>query len=37
MLRAPTGSESTGRQPTIELNGDLDLFGDGNVFVHRAD
>jgi N-acyl homoserine lactone hydrolase len=36
MLRAPTGSGSTGRQPTIELNGDLDLFGDGSVFVHRA-
>src|SRR6202795_4854830 len=35
-LRAPTGSGATGRQPTIELNGDLDLFGDGSVFVHRA-
>jgi N-acyl homoserine lactone hydrolase len=36
MLRAPMGSASTGRQPTIELNGDLDLFGDGSVFIHRA-
>jgi len=36
MLRAPTGSASTGRQPTIELNGDLDLFGDGSIYVHRA-
>jgi len=35
-LRAPTGSGSTGRQPTIELSGDLDLFGDGSVYVHRA-
>lgn len=36
MLRAPTGSASAGRQPTIELNGDLDLFGDGSVYIHRA-
>ena len=36
MLRAPTGSASTGRQPTIELNGDLDLFGDGSIYIHRA-
>src|SRR5215471_11585252 len=36
MLRAPTGSTSIGRQPTIELNGDLDLFGDGSVYIHRA-
>jgi N-acyl homoserine lactone hydrolase len=35
-LRAPTGSGATGRQPTIELEGDLDLFGDGSVYVHRA-
>ena len=35
-LRSDTGSASAGRQPTIELNGDLDLFGDGSVFVHRA-
>jgi glyoxylase-like metal-dependent hydrolase (beta-lactamase superfamily II) len=36
MLRAPTGTGSPGRQPTIELNGDLDLFGDGSVYIHRA-
>src|ERR1700674_4244112 len=35
-LRADTGSASAGRQPTIELNGDLDLFGDGSVYIHRA-
>ena len=36
MLRAQTGSPSAGRQPTIELSGDLDLFGDGSVFIHRS-
>jgi N-acyl homoserine lactone hydrolase len=36
MLRAQTGSASAGRQPTIELSGDLDLFGDGSVFIHRS-
>src|ERR1700745_439659 len=36
MLRASTGAGSAGRQPTIELNGDLDLFGDGSVYIHRA-
>jgi len=36
MLRAPTGSPSANRQPTIELNGDLDLFGDGSVYIHRS-
>ena len=36
MLRAPTGAPQAGRQPTIELNGDLDLFGDGSIFIHRA-
>jgi glyoxylase-like metal-dependent hydrolase (beta-lactamase superfamily II) len=36
MLRAQTGSPSAGRQPTIELNGDLDLFGDGSIYIHRA-
>ena len=35
-LRADTGSGSAGRQPTIELNGDLDLFGDGSIYIHRA-
>src|SRR6202047_3450158 len=37
MLRAETGAGSAGRQPTIELNGDLDLFGDGIIYVHRPD
>jgi N-acyl homoserine lactone hydrolase len=23
-------------QPTIELDGDLDLFGDGSIYIHRA-
>jgi hypothetical protein len=23
------------KQPMIELNGDLDLFGDGSVYIHR--
>jgi len=36
MLRAPTGAPSAGRQPTIELSGDLDLFGDGSIYIHRA-
>ncbi len=35
-LRADTGSGTTSRQPTIELNGDLDLFGDGSIYIHRA-
>ncbi len=35
-LRAPTGSASASKIPTIELNGDLDLFGDGSVYIHRA-
>jgi len=24
------------KQPTTELNGDLDLFGDGSVYIHRG-
>jgi glyoxylase-like metal-dependent hydrolase (beta-lactamase superfamily II) len=24
------------KQPVIELDGDLDLFGDGSVFIHRT-
>ena len=23
-------------QPTIELDGDLDLFGDGSIYIHRS-
>jgi N-acyl homoserine lactone hydrolase len=36
MLRNGVGEGMTGKQPMIELNGDLDLFGDGSVYVHRA-
>lgn len=36
MLRAETGAVSPSRQPTIELDGDLDLFGDGSVYIHRS-
>jgi glyoxylase-like metal-dependent hydrolase (beta-lactamase superfamily II) len=35
-LRGKVGAPGAGRQPTIELNGDLDLFGDGSVYIHRA-
>lgn len=36
MLRSGIGVGLANKQPMIELNGDLDLFGDGSVFVHRA-
>jgi len=35
-LRASDGGAMANKQPMIELNGDLDLFGDGSVYVHRA-
>jgi N-acyl homoserine lactone hydrolase len=35
-LRAATGSASAGKIPTIELDGDLDLFGDGSIYIHRS-
>ena len=35
-LRSKTGSAGAGRQSTIELNGDLDLFGDGSFYIHRS-
>jgi glyoxylase-like metal-dependent hydrolase (beta-lactamase superfamily II) len=35
-LRSQTGSAGAGKQPTIELNGDLDLFGDGSFYIHRS-
>jgi N-acyl homoserine lactone hydrolase len=35
MLRAPVGSNMPGKQNVIELNGDLDLFGDGSIMIHR--
>ena len=30
------GGTNANTQPTIELNGDLDLFGDGSIFIHRT-
>lgn len=36
MLRSDKGVGVANKQPIIELNGDLDLFGDGSIFVHRA-
>jgi N-acyl homoserine lactone hydrolase len=35
-LRSKTGSAGAGKQSTIELNGDLDLFGDGSFYIHRS-
>jgi len=35
-LRAGIGNGMANKQPTIELNGDLDLFGDGSVYIHRV-
>ncbi|MDR3467904.1 MAG: N-acyl homoserine lactonase family protein [Xanthobacteraceae bacterium] len=35
-LRAPLGAPNASRQPVIELDGDLDLFGDGSIYLHRA-
>ena len=35
MLRAPTGSNMPNKQKVIELNGDLDLFGDGSLYIKR--
>jgi N-acyl homoserine lactone hydrolase len=34
-LRAPIGGIMANRQPMIELNGDLDLFGDQSIYIHR--
>jgi N-acyl homoserine lactone hydrolase len=36
MLRNDVGVNQVSRQKVIELNGDLDLFGDGSVYIHRA-
>jgi glyoxylase-like metal-dependent hydrolase (beta-lactamase superfamily II) len=36
MLRSGIGAGMANKQPTIELDGDLDLFGDGSVYIHRA-
>src|ERR1700722_8938868 len=35
MLRNDVGQNQVSRQKVIELNGDLDLFGDGSIYIHR--
>jgi glyoxylase-like metal-dependent hydrolase (beta-lactamase superfamily II) len=35
MLRGPLGANMPNAQKVIELNGDLDLFGDGSIYIHR--
>ena len=35
MLRGPTGGAMPNKQKVIELDGDLDLFGDGSIMIHR--
>jgi N-acyl homoserine lactone hydrolase len=35
-LRNDVGQNEVSRQKVIELNGDLDLFGDGSIYIHRA-
>jgi len=35
MLRGPQGANNPNGQKVIELNGDLDLFGDGSILIHR--
>jgi glyoxylase-like metal-dependent hydrolase (beta-lactamase superfamily II) len=35
MLRSNVGENAPSRQKVIELNGDLDLFGDGSIYIHR--
>ena len=34
-LRSAVGSSMPARQKVIELDGDLDLFGDGSIVIHR--
>jgi glyoxylase-like metal-dependent hydrolase (beta-lactamase superfamily II) len=36
MLRNKLGANDPAAQKVIELNGDLDLFGDGSIYIHRA-
>ena len=36
MLRSGVAQAMPARQPVIELDGDLDLLGDGSVLVHRT-
>jgi len=35
MLRGPQGASMPNKQKVIELNGDLDLFGDGSLYIKR--
>jgi glyoxylase-like metal-dependent hydrolase (beta-lactamase superfamily II) len=35
MLRNDVGANDPNKQKVIELNGDLDLFGDGSIYIHR--
>jgi N-acyl homoserine lactone hydrolase len=35
-LRSPAGDPLPTKQKVIELNGDIDLFGDGSITVHRS-
>jgi glyoxylase-like metal-dependent hydrolase (beta-lactamase superfamily II) len=35
MLRNSIGENAPNRQKVIELDGDLDLFGDGSIYIHR--
>jgi hypothetical protein len=35
-LRNDMGQNDPNRQKVMELNGDLDLFGDGSIYIHRA-
>jgi len=36
MLRSNVGSGTANKQPMIQLAGDLDLFGDGSVYIRRS-
>jgi len=36
MLRSKVGSGAANAQPMMQIDGDLDLFGDGSIYIHRA-
>jgi N-acyl homoserine lactone hydrolase len=36
MLRSTVGQPMPNKQKVIELDGDLDLFGDGSLYIHRT-
>ncbi len=36
MLRSGIGNPLPNAQKVIQLNGDLDLFGDGSIYIHRS-